>query len=494
MGRGAVIKRRPFDQAAGSTSLSLSPKSIRSARRSRPSPKRDQRWLSAPAYAQPKRAQTEGLSRAKCRWTVPANIPWADVSVFQLHLESPHRSRLSHKSMTEDGSRPRESSLGASNGRGHFALDVSRQLSGGGLQIAARTLDGLEENFAAARGWKGFVAIVPQGTPLEEVARRKLGERRVLTIPSSPIGRMACRAWHLPLFLRKYKVGHLYTLFGPPPLFSGVRTLAGCAYGNILEGDRSFWPRRPFRKYLLHRVIDAGRIWGIRRADIVLVETEHLQRSAPAALGIPAHAVRIIPPPSPAFRPSSATRPSDYDRSQFPVLFLTSTNPNKGLAQMVEALVALEARYPESGVVVGVSLNEADVPGDLLSSLCQRAAGRVRFLGRVDSQSLWPTWSDHQAALCLSRLESFTNVVLEAFASATPLVITDSSWAHDSCGPAALYVDRESGPDIAAALVRLEKDADLRCQLAGDGVEQLRTFPTATERLIRVLDIACEMA
>ncbi len=94
---------------------------------------------------------------------------------------------------------------------------------------------------------------------------------------------------------------------------------------------------------------------------------------------------------------------------------------------------------------------------------------RVRFLGwRDDKESLFAA-----ADICLvpSRDEPFGNVVLDAWASGTPLVVADAEGPREFVrdGADALMVPKDDAAALAAAINRLIASPDLRRTLAEGG-------------------------
>lgn len=90
--------------------------------------------------------------------------------------------------------------------------------------------------------------------------------------------------------------------------------------------------------------------------------------------------------------------------------------------------------------------------------------------------------------LLLSELESFSNNVLEAFSSRTPLVISDRDWARASCGNGALYVDPHDPDDVARALAQAVND-EVSKRLADNGEAMLTAhYKHAEARLEDVLE------
>jgi glycosyltransferase involved in cell wall biosynthesis len=102
--------------------------------------------------------------------------------------------------------------------------------------------------------------------------------------------------------------------------------------------------------------------------------------------------------------------------------------------------------------------------------------GDVRFLGRVKHEALPQLYRGAMYFVFPSRLETFGQPLLEAMATATPIVASDSSVAREICGGAAVYFNASSSEELADCLTRVSADAALRRRLALEGEQRARNF------------------
>jgi glycosyltransferase involved in cell wall biosynthesis len=72
-------------------------------------------------------------------------------------------------------------------------------------------------------------------------------------------------------------------------------------------------------------------------------------------------------------------------------------------------------------------------------------------------------------------LESLSATYLEAMQLDLPILTSNLDFAHEICGPAALYFDPWSVQSILETIVRIRKDTDLRSRLVRAGHERLKT-------------------
>ena len=97
------------------------------------------------------------------------------------------------------------------------------------------------------------------------------------------------------------------------------------------------------------------------------------------------------------------------------------------------------------------------------------AAAGPLFLGRVDDATLEALYANALALVCPSREEGFGFTPLEAAARGTPAVVADLAPFSETLGDGALSVPAGDPDALAAALLRLEREPDLRERLSAAG-------------------------
>ena len=134
---------------------------------------------------------------------------------------------------------------------------------------------------------------------------------------------------------------------------------------------------------------------------------------------------------------------------------------------------------------------ECPLAGELRARLRELGVeDRAELLGYVPIHGgLLDTYRAANAFLHVSWTEGMPQVLLEAFASGTPVVATAVGGVPEAAGDAALLIP-PGDPDAAArALERLASDPDLRRRLVTAGIERLRgrTLEAQSARVARFL-------
>jgi glycosyltransferase involved in cell wall biosynthesis len=115
------------------------------------------------------------------------------------------------------------------------------------------------------------------------------------------------------------------------------------------------------------------------------------------------------------------------------------------------------------------------------------------FLGRVDDATLEALYADALVLACPSREEGFGFTPLEAAARGTPAVVADLAPFRETLGNAALAVEADDPDALAAALLRLEREPELRERLgaAGRDAATRLSWERAARETRAVLAAAC---
>jgi glycosyltransferase involved in cell wall biosynthesis len=105
-----------------------------------------------------------------------------------------------------------------------------------------------------------------------------------------------------------------------------------------------------------------------------------------------------------------------------------------------------------------------------------RSTGAVRELGYVADHDLVRLVRGARALLYPSKYEGFGYPPLEAMALGCPVLTTRAGSIPEVCGDAARYVEAGAEDELAAGIMALERDRDLREELRARGKERAKLF------------------
>jgi glycosyltransferase involved in cell wall biosynthesis len=313
-------------------------------------------------------------------------------------------------------------------------------------------------------------------------------EARFVTLPLSE--RAWAIIWHrlrLPLWVELF-CGRLDIFHSPDFALPPVRQ----AHTVLTVHDLSFMrvpecSQPSLRAYLL-RVVPPS----VRRADVVLADSESTRSDVIELLGVSSDRVRVIyPGVDECFR-----RVQDTDvladvrrRYRLPERFVLSVGtlqPRKNLTRLIEAYGQLRADGDTKLVIAGGA-------GWMYEGIFRRVEelrlqSEVCFPGYVADVDLPALYTLADLFVFPSLYEGFGLPPLEAMACGTPVVTSNVSSLPEVVGDAALMVDPRDVGALANAMGRVLSEPSLRGAMVQRGLVQARSFTwsRAAEELLRL--------
>ena len=280
--------------------------------------------------------------------------------------------------------------------------------------------------------------------------------------------------------IRRYDVVHLHSVF-LYPTFAAARIAHFTRVPYVISPRGMLVPeliaaKSRWIKNVWLRLIERRNFAG---AAAIHFTTEREREDAlrtkmpiPASFIVPnGISLREVPPPSPA------------RRSHDTILFLGRINWKKGIDRLIAALPHIEnARL----VVAG---NDEENLTPRLRELAERlgVAARVEFLGPVDGEAKEELLAHATLFALASMSENFGNVVLEAMANETPVVLTAEVGLAEEVRRAGAGIVVQAQPrELASAINALLRDPEERRAMGQRGrrlVETRFAWPRIAEEM-----------
>jgi glycosyltransferase involved in cell wall biosynthesis len=244
--------------------------------------------------------------------------------------------------------------------------------------------------------------------------------------------------------------------------------------------------------------------WSARRATLVLADSSATRDDLVRHYQIDPAKIRVIhlgrdPRLAPVSDPNrvAAVR-QRYDLADRYLLHVGTVQPRKNLKRLIAAFASVAGHPGLADTQLVLTGKLGWLYGDLLPEVARHGlAGRVRFTGYVADEDLAPLLSGATAFVFPSLYEGFGFPVLEAQSCGVPVMTSNNSSLPEIAGDAALFVDPLDVDEIAAAIVRLASEPDLRSELSRKGLENAQRFSwekCATETLAALEDAAAGRA
>ena len=223
------------------------------------------------------------------------------------------------------------------------------------------------------------------------------------------------------------------------------------------------------------------------KCDLILTPTQWVADRISERLGVHPERLRVVGPAL-GRRPVPSERDA-YDFGDRPVvLFPSVTHPHKNHATLIDAMVQVRRAISDVVLVLtgGAGLATDDVAARIAEA--DPDGSFIRHLGRIEERELMGLLADADLVAFPSRYEGFGLPVAEAMALGTPVLTANRGALAETAGGAAVLVDPESVAAIAQAIVRLDREPDLRARLIARGLRRAEAFtPAAFGRRLRRL-------
>jgi glycosyltransferase involved in cell wall biosynthesis len=233
----------------------------------------------------------------------------------------------------------------------------------------------------------------------------------------------------------------------------------------------------PLYDRVWHRLARPARL--ARGARLVLCDSDATRRAATAEWGLAAERTRtVLPGPGrpPAALPGPTRAPAALPGPGRPPA-AGGALPDGVPERFFLAVGALE---PRKLPLVLLDAHRRARRDGLAADLVFAGDGPLRgeledagatVLGHTGDAALDALYEHALALACVSREEGFGFTPLEALARGTPAVVSDLPVFHETLGEGALRVAPGDPDALAAALLRLEREVELRERLATAGAE-----------------------
>jgi len=160
----------------------------------------------------------------------------------------------------------------------------------------------------------------------------------------------------------------------------------------------------------------------------------------------------------------------------FRLICLTRYNPHKNLEAIVDLFINAGEKLQNIVVFITIAAEQHPNAKRILDKIHQYdLSDHIVNLGPVEQRRIPAYFKNCHALLFPTLLESFSATYLEAMQLDLPILTSDLDFAHETCGPAALYFDPWSTQSILEAVLKIRKNKDLRNRLARAGRDRLKT-------------------
>jgi len=366
-----------------------------------------------------------------------------------------------------------------------FLFDFGAIKTGGGLQLASSFLRLFKASEVASR--EISVLASERLAPLA-----KSGWDVVGVVPNRMFSRVLFEYFWLPRIIKKENIKAIYTFFGPGlPKISGVKSVVSVAYPIICYPDSNYWRHLPWLERLKKRLINSARAARIRRADVVVCETEVMKARLKEFCGIRAEIV-VLPPSPTEFLSEFDPKLRVLKRNACcRILVLGGLAHHKNNWRLYQVARVLNQRKISA---IFVCSFDAEDFGRAIKMTENSSVDReifnkyFEFLGTLPPEGVESAYQGCQFLINLSDLESFSNNYMEAWKASVILLCSDRDFSRHICGESALYFEPHDVDSVVDAILKATSlSVDSAGRMLNEGKRRLRDLPLARERMEKII-------
>lgn len=212
----------------------------------------------------------------------------------------------------------------------------------------------------------------------------------------------------------------------------------------------------------------------VRRARRVLFDSEFTRREAERLLGaVGDRGVVVHLGVSEDWQTAREAAPRRPLAEPY-FLYVGNVKRHKNVPLLLRAFARIADQLPHRMVLIGrrEGLHADPEVSDALAALGPRAL----YLGEVNRRTVQEYVVHAEALVTVSLYEGFGLPPLEAMAAGCPCVVSHAGSLPEVCGEAALYCDPHDELSVAAALLRIARDDELRRTLVVRGRARVAEF------------------
>lgn len=363
----------------------------------------------------------------------------------------------------------------------NILINFSTLKKGGGQNVALNFLHAL---FDFNETNNSYYFLVVENSPIHQFLKQN-NQHHILVTSSSPIKRVFKEFFFYSSVIRRLKIDIIYTYFGYALFRGKTPQICGVAVSNVFFPEIKFWEGN-LLKVTIRKLIDKYRIYGIKKATALIFENEEMEDRSHSLFHIHRNRTIYIPPSfSPNFEQEELNIP-ELDNYSIKLLMLCGWHLNKNIMKVPEIAYNLKKRKNNFQFIITAPRDNSKLHKEFLSLINRYEVNDMIFIiGPVKKQQLKSLYDQVDFVLLMSKLESFSNNIIEAWYFKKPLIISDEEWAHSICKNAAYFINRESPQEIAASIQDLQSNLIKQNELIKEGQKQIKNYPSVTEKTRR---------
>lgn len=283
--------------------------------------------------------------------------------------------------------------------------------------------------------------------------------------------------WKLPTLVKKYGIDILHCTSNTAPVFPGTKlitTIHDIIYLESFNFRDGTWYQRfgnLYRKLIVPIVA--------KKSEKIITVSNYEKGRIDKYFGFDSEKTVVISNACSDYFLDDEFSDNDETVNSFKqpyILFLGNTDPKKNMKGVIEALKILHDRDELNFDLVIPDIDNSYLQNIINKYGCDALRDKIIRMSYVPNTALKNIYKNASLFLYPSLRESFGIPILEAMASGTPLITSNTSAMPEIAGEAAEFVDPKNSESIANAITILMNSESTRNELTAKGKRRVTEF------------------
>lgn len=286
--------------------------------------------------------------------------------------------------------------------------------------------------------------------------------------------------WYI---LWKYRIDAIYTYFGYGLFPLSTPQIIGVAVSNLFYPEIDFWQEYHGLSKIKLKLIDKYRKFGINRAAGLIFENRMMQNRCVELFRINSKKTKFILPSIDISFSTKELKIPLINNSSIKILLLCGWQKNKNILKIPAIANELKKSNKKFVFVITAPPDNSEdhcIFRKLVNYYCLN--DMVILIGPIKKEYLRSLYQQVDIVLLISKLESFSNNIIESWYFEKPLIITDAEWSRSICAQAAHYVEIDSIDSISNGILEIANSVNMINEIIKNGRNQLKVYPTIEEK------------
>ena len=379
-----------------------------------------------------------------------------------------------------------------------FIFNAASNTVGGGVQTATNFILLTLELEKSCASWQYFIS--PQiAYNLQSLGVDPENDRRFMVVPVSPARSYAARK-KLSRKIDMLSPKLVYTMSGPAYIRISAPHVMGCSNAYISHAKLGQYFELGVKKGFIKLLESFFKFSHIHRCDHLIFQTTTARYGFLKRSFWPLKRTSVVPNALGHSFVKTFSTPLMRSRRcpslERPLLILVPSAgyKHKNLDIVLPIAKILDGRYPGLFRFVMTLPEGRDWNNIQIDARKAGLESVIVNIGPFNVAEAPGIYIDSDLMFLPTQLETFSASYLEAMWCGLPIVTSDLPFAHEICGPAAVYVDTKSAQACSMVLTKFLTDEDMFDNLVNAGNEQVLSFPNLKQRYTNIVNFLIEFS